>query len=72
MKQIKEPIAINRRTFLEMAGFGAATLLSFPFFSSCDGRSSEAANPEVNNEFQPDIDLELKAGRHLLVSPAPP
>ncbi|MFO8147629.1 MAG: multicopper oxidase domain-containing protein, partial [Gillisia sp.] len=61
MKNLKKPDAINRRTFLEKAGFGAATILIWPLFSSCDGRSSGRVTPEISRNFQPDIDMELNA-----------
>ncbi len=58
---MKEPFRINRRKFLAKAGAGAAVTMVWPFFSSCDSQSSTTAKPELGKDFQPDIDLELKA-----------
>ncbi|SHM89995.1 hypothetical protein SAMN04488057_104288 [Cyclobacterium lianum] len=58
---MKEPFGINRRKFLAKAGAGAAVTMIWPFFSSCDSQSSTTAKPELGKDFQPDIDLELKA-----------
>ena len=72
MKKLKKPVAIDRRTFLEKAGFGAATILIWPLFSSCDGRSSGTVAPEISQEFQPDIDLEMNAvQREISILPGP-
>ena len=58
---MKEPFRINRRKFLAKAGAGAAVTMIWPFFSSCDSQSSTTAKPKLSKDFQPDIDLELKA-----------
>lgn len=58
---MKEPFRINRRKFLAKAGASAAVTMIWPFFSSCDSQSSTTAKPELGKDFQPDIDLELKA-----------
>lgn len=56
-----EPIVINRRKFIAKAGAGAAFTMIWPFFSSCDNKSSTTAKTEISEDFQPDIDLELIA-----------
>ncbi|SDG45900.1 multicopper oxidase family protein [Psychroflexus sediminis] len=61
MKKLEPPKAFNRRAFLETAGYGAATLMLWPFISSCDGQFSKAASPVMDPDFIPDIDLELSA-----------
>lgn len=72
MKKLKKPVKINRRTFLEKAGFGAATILIWPLYSSCDGRSSEKVAPDISQDFKPDIDLEMNAvQREISVLPGP-
>ncbi|MGM1057578.1 MAG: multicopper oxidase family protein [Bacteroidota bacterium] len=72
MKKNKKPVVIDRRTFLEKAGFGVATILIWPLFSSCDGRSSGTVATEISQDFQPDIDLEMNAvQREISVLPGP-
>ncbi|MDF9799195.1 hypothetical protein OKW21_004458 [Catalinimonas alkaloidigena] len=58
---MKELFGINRRKFLAKVGAGAAVTMIWPFFSSCDSQSSTTAKPELSKDFQPDVDLELKA-----------
>ncbi|MEP2773999.1 MAG: multicopper oxidase family protein [Fulvivirga sp.] len=69
---MKEPFGINRRKFLAKAGAGAAVTMIWPFFSSCNSQSSNTTKPKLSRDFQPDIDLELKAvQRDLSILPGP-
>ena len=69
---MKESFEINRRKFLAKAGSGTAVTMVWPFLSSCDSKLSGTAKPELSKDFQPDIDLELKAvQRDLSVLPGP-
>ncbi|MBD3627746.1 multicopper oxidase domain-containing protein [Cyclobacterium sp.] len=69
---MKEPFGINRRKFLAKAGAGATVTMIWPFFPSCDTKTSTTAKPELSKDFQPDIDVELKAvQRDLSVLPGP-
>ncbi len=52
---------LNRRKFISRAGAGAALSMVWPFLPACGNTSSRANKPGINNEFKPDLDLELNA-----------
>ncbi|SDD89570.1 hypothetical protein SAMN05421636_102252 [Pricia antarctica] len=61
---MKEKNKFNRRSFIETAGLVAAGFYAMPLFSSCKS-DTPSAHPNVgnavNNDFDADIDIQLKA-----------